>query len=128
MKERQLSTHPNSIEAAGDVLARAIADAFDGPKKRPLTAPPKYKLALVTWTGAYAIITLTLVLLGSTMARWPLALRTLVLSALMVVTLTWLVMPGLSRLLRPWLFTPSVLPGASSAIAARQLLRHHRRA
>jgi antibiotic biosynthesis monooxygenase (ABM) superfamily enzyme len=107
MKERHSSTHPNSIEAAGDVLARAIADAFDGPK-RPLTAPPKYKLALVTWTGAYAIITLTLVLLGSTMARWPLALRTLVLSALMVATLTWLVMPGLTRLLRRWLFTPSV--------------------
>jgi uncharacterized protein len=108
MKERQLSTHTNPIEAAGDVLAGAIADAFEGPKERPLTVPPKYKLALVTWTGAYAIITLTLALLGSTMAHWPLALRTLFLSALMVATLTWLVVPGLTRLLRRWLFTPSV--------------------
>jgi antibiotic biosynthesis monooxygenase (ABM) superfamily enzyme len=108
MKERHLSTHPNSIEPAGDVWVRAIADAFDGRKKGALTAPPKYKLALVTWTGAYAIITLTLALLGSTMAHWPLALRTLVLSAVMVATLTWLVMPGLTRLLRRWLSTPSV--------------------
>jgi uncharacterized protein len=33
----------------------------------------------------------------------PLALRTLVLSVLMVVTLTWLVMPALTRALRSWL-------------------------
>jgi antibiotic biosynthesis monooxygenase (ABM) superfamily enzyme len=106
MEERQLSTRPNSIEPVGDVVAQTIAEAFDGPKKDPLTAPPKYKLALVTWTGAYAIITLTLALLGPTMARWPLAMRTLVLSALMVTTLTWLVIPGMTRLLRRWLFTP----------------------
>jgi len=108
MKERHSSTQTNPFEAPGDVLAGRIADASDGPKERPATAPPKYKLALLTWTGAYAIITLTLALLGSTMAHWPLALRTLFLSALMVSTLTWLVMPGLTRLLRRWLFTPSV--------------------
>jgi uncharacterized protein len=108
MKERHSSTEANPIEAAGDLLAGTIADAFDGPKKHPSTAPPKYKLALLTWTAAYAIITLTLALLGSTMAHWPLALRTLFLSALMVATLTWLVMPGLTRLLRRWLFTPSM--------------------
>jgi uncharacterized protein len=103
MTERQLSTHPNSLEVAGDVLARAIADEFDRPKERP-SHPARYKLALLTWTGAYAIITLTLTLLGSTMAHWPLPLRTLVLSALMVATLTWLVMPTLTRILRRWLF------------------------
>ena len=108
MKEHHSSSQANPVETAGDVLAGTIADAFDGPKKRLATAPPKYKLALLTWTGAYAIITLTLALLGSTMAHWPLALRTLFLSALMVATLTWLVMPGLTRLLRGWLFTPSV--------------------
>jgi antibiotic biosynthesis monooxygenase (ABM) superfamily enzyme len=37
------------------------------------------------------------------MAGWPLALRTLVLSLVMVTALTWLVMPGLTRLFRAWL-------------------------
>jgi antibiotic biosynthesis monooxygenase (ABM) superfamily enzyme len=37
------------------------------------------------------------------MTAWPLALRTLVLSATMVVTLTWVVMPRLTRLFQPWL-------------------------
>jgi hypothetical protein len=49
------------------------------------------------------VITLILVVLGPAMAAWPLALRTLVVSVLMVGALSWLVMPGLTRLLRPWL-------------------------
>jgi len=65
--------------------------------------PPRHKLALLTWAGAYVVITLILELLGPTMAPWPLALRTLVLSALMVAALTWLVIPGLTRLFKDWL-------------------------
>jgi antibiotic biosynthesis monooxygenase (ABM) superfamily enzyme len=65
--------------------------------------PPRYKLALLTWVAAYPIITVILGLLGPELASWPLGLRTLVVSVLMVATLTWLVMPGLTRVLRPWL-------------------------
>jgi len=67
------------------------------------TGPPRYKLALLTWAGAYTVITLMLTLLGPLMTSWPLALRTLVLSSTMVVTLTWVVMPRLTRLFQPWL-------------------------
>lgn len=67
------------------------------------SGPPRYKLALLTWVGAYALITLILAVLGPAMVSWPLPLRTLVLSATMVVALTWLVMPRLTRLFRPWL-------------------------
>jgi uncharacterized protein len=66
-------------------------------------APPRYKLALLTWAGAYALITLILGLLGPTIAPWPLLLRTLLVSATMVVALTWLVMPRLTRVFRGWL-------------------------
>lgn len=67
------------------------------------SAPPRHKLALLTWLGAYPVITVILALLGPAIISWPLALRTFVLSVLMVITLTWLVMPGLTRALRPWL-------------------------
>jgi antibiotic biosynthesis monooxygenase (ABM) superfamily enzyme len=83
------------------------------PRRRPVrraaspaaapTGPPRYKLALLTWVAAYPIITVILGLLGPELASWPLGLRTLVVSVLMVATLTWFVMPGLTRLLRPWL-------------------------
>jgi antibiotic biosynthesis monooxygenase (ABM) superfamily enzyme len=74
-----------------------------GPMKNPKSSPPRHKLALLTWLGAYPVITLILALLGPSIVTWPLALRTLVLSVLMVATLTWLVMPALTRVLRPWL-------------------------
>ena len=69
----------------------------------PPGAPPRYKQVLVTWAGAYGMITLILDLLGPTMAGWPLMLRTLLISVLMVMALTWIVLPALTRLFRPWL-------------------------
>jgi uncharacterized protein len=74
------------------------------PVQTPPSAPPRFKLALLTWAGAYAVITLILGVLGPTMAGWPLALRTLVLSVLVVSSLTWVIVPTLVRLFRPWLF------------------------
>jgi uncharacterized protein len=71
-------------------------------KQRP-AGPPRYKLALLTWAAAYAVITLLLDVLGPTMASWPLLLRTLVLSATMVTALTWVIMPRLTRLFGGWL-------------------------
>jgi uncharacterized protein len=69
----------------------------------PPGAPPRHKLALVTWAGAYGMITLIIWLLGPAIAGWPLVLRTLVISVLMVMALTWVVLPALTRLFRPWL-------------------------
>lgn len=76
-----------------------------GHVSRPSVAPPRYKLALLSWVGAYVVITAILAVLGPLMARWPLPLRTLLLSVLMVVAMTWLVMPSLARLCRGWLRT-----------------------
>jgi antibiotic biosynthesis monooxygenase (ABM) superfamily enzyme len=70
-------------------------------------SPPRYKLALITWVGAYVLITLILEVLGPAMARWPLPLRTLLLSAMMVPALTWVVLPALTYLLRGWLVSTS---------------------
>ena len=82
-------------------------------------APPRYKLALLTWAGAYTVITAILALLGPFMATWPLLLRTLLLSGLMVVAMTWLVIPSLTRLFRSWLMSaPRPSARAASTMAA----------
>ena len=69
----------------------------------PPPAPPPYKIALLTWVGAYPVITVIIAVLGPPTARWPLPLRTLLISVLMVVALTWAVLPALRYLLRGWL-------------------------
>jgi antibiotic biosynthesis monooxygenase (ABM) superfamily enzyme len=66
-------------------------------------APPRYKLALLSWAGAYTVITAILALLGPSMATWPLPLKTLPLSVLMVIAMTWFVIPTLTRVFRGWL-------------------------
>jgi len=73
-------------------------------------APPRYKLALLTWAGAYEVITLILDLLGPTMAGWPLVLRTLLISVLMTTALTWIVVPAFTRLFRAWLLAATPAP------------------
>ena len=65
--------------------------------------PPRYKLALLTWGAAYVVITLILGVLGPLFADWPLPLRTLLISAMMVCILTWGVLPLLMRLFGGWL-------------------------
>jgi antibiotic biosynthesis monooxygenase (ABM) superfamily enzyme len=65
--------------------------------------PPRHKMALLTWPGAWALITLILWVLGPVTDTWPLPLRTLVISVLMVVGLTWLVIPYLTRIFAGWL-------------------------
>jgi uncharacterized protein len=71
-----------------------------------MTAPPRYKLALLSWAGAYAVITLILYVLGPATASWPLPLRTLVISALMAPAMVYLVMPVLTSQFRGWLAQP----------------------
>ena len=61
------------------------------------------RLALLTWAGAYAVILLVLAVGGPAMAGWPLAVRALVLSALMVAAMTWVIVPVVTRLFRGWL-------------------------
>jgi antibiotic biosynthesis monooxygenase (ABM) superfamily enzyme len=100
---RQFETHELRLERELDAVR-------DHARPRP-AGPPRYKLALLTWAGAYAVITAILAALGPLMATWPLLLRTLLLSVLMVIAMTWLVIPSLTRLFRGWL-TP-VSPGSA---------------
>lgn len=74
--------------------------------RSPHNPPPRWKMALATLLGVYP----TSLLLGSTVAgavhHWPLPVRSLVIAACMVVLLTWVVMPLVTRLLRGWLHSP----------------------
>jgi antibiotic biosynthesis monooxygenase (ABM) superfamily enzyme len=82
-----------------------MSDRHPDPRRAP--APPRYKVALLTWAAAYTVITAMLAVLGPAIAAWPLPLRTLLLSVSMVVSLTWLLVPALTRLFRGWLASAS---------------------
>jgi putative oxidoreductase len=70
---------------------------------RQHSGPPRTKLALLTWVGAYAVILVVLAVGGPALASWPLALRALVVSGLMVAAMTWVIVPVMTWLFRGWL-------------------------
>jgi antibiotic biosynthesis monooxygenase (ABM) superfamily enzyme len=74
--------------------------------KIPPTAPanrPRWKTAVVVWVAIYPSITLVLWLAGPRMASWPLAVRTLAVTAFVVPLMAFVLLPVLQRLLGPWL-------------------------
>ena len=78
-------------------LAPAVAPASMHPRRA--------RMAVVTWMGIFPVVSLYLWLVS----LWPGFLdlpflpRTAVFTALIVATMTWVVMPRLTRLMRGWL-------------------------
>jgi antibiotic biosynthesis monooxygenase (ABM) superfamily enzyme len=66
--------------------------------------PPRWKMVLTTFLGAYPLIFLIQWLVTPGTASWPLPLRAAVFPVLLLPLLTYVIMPGLSRLLRLWLY------------------------
>ena len=67
------------------------------PNREP--APPRYKIAVVTWFGVFPVVTVIVSLFG----HWLNLLPTLVLTV-MVTLMTYVIMPRLTRLFSFWLY------------------------
>ena len=92
--------HRNPPPATGPDGGADDTSASDTPRPR---GQARAKLALLSWAGAYAELLLVLAIGGRAMAGWPLALRPLALSGLMVASVTWVIVPAMTRLFRRWL-------------------------
>jgi antibiotic biosynthesis monooxygenase (ABM) superfamily enzyme len=69
----------------------------------PIRAFPRWKMAIATFLGVFPVVTVLGLTVGPQMASLPLLLRNAVFNACVVVLLTWLVMPLITRLLHGWL-------------------------
>jgi uncharacterized protein len=74
---------------------------------KSIVAPPRWKMAIVSFIGAYGISSLASHILGLYFGQMPL-LTNLLMTIILVVGLTYLVMPLLSRLLQGWLYPRNV--------------------
>jgi antibiotic biosynthesis monooxygenase (ABM) superfamily enzyme len=70
-------------------------------------APPRYKMVPVTLLAIYPLILLAQATLVPLLSGWPVLLRTLVTSALLVCLMTYVAMPLVTRLFSRWLYGPA---------------------
>jgi len=71
------------------------------------SAPPKWKMAIVSFIGAYSISSMAHYVLNIYLGQRPLLIE-LLMTITLVIGLTYFAMPLLSRLLRRWLYPKSI--------------------
>ncbi|HET7273226.1 MAG TPA: antibiotic biosynthesis monooxygenase [Rubrobacter sp.] len=77
---------------------------FTLPSRPGEPAPPRYKMAVVTWIAVFPLATAIFALTHPLLGGLPTVLRTLVFTLIMVTTMTYVVMPRMTRLFSFWLY------------------------
>lgn len=90
---------PSRVEVVG-----GIVPWFTLPGQNPVQPPPKYKMTVVSWLALYPTVTMIFWLFGKPLEVMPLPLRTLLVTAVVMVIMSYVLMPRFTRWFAPWLF------------------------
>lgn len=77
---------------------------FTLPNQPMIKPPPRYKMAILTWIAVYTLLSILGFSLAPLLAALPAFIRTFIISIIMVVLMTYLVMPWMTRLTKAWLY------------------------
>lgn len=92
--------------AEGDPEYRLLSglEAWFTLPQTPVNHPPvRWKMALITWLGIFPTVSLLLAFVAPLLASLPFLLRTAVITGLVVVIMTWGIMPRLVPFFHHWL-------------------------
>ena len=95
----KLLIEPSKIE-----VMSGIVTWFTLPSQNPVQPPPKYKMTIVSWLALYPTVTLLFFLLGDLLQPLPLLLRTMIITAIVMVLMSYVLMPRFTRWFAFWLF------------------------
>ncbi len=94
-----LLVSPSEVETMS-----GIVNWFTLPGHNPVKPPPKSRMTFVSWLALYPTVTLIFFLFGDLLAQVPLLLRTLIVTAVVMVAMSYLLMPRFTRWFAFWLF------------------------
>jgi uncharacterized protein len=94
-----LLASPSQVETTSGIVTW-----FTLPGHNPVKPPPKYKMTVVSWLALYPTVTLIFLLFGPWLERIPLLLRTLLITAVVMVCMTYVLMPRFTRWFAFWLY------------------------
>ncbi len=102
-RRRWLDRVPEIAEETGKHRVTGLETWFELPG-RTAPAPPRWKMAIVTWLGVVPLATFFGLVVFPLIAGFPTPLRVLILPTIFVPTMTWLIMPRMTRLFSRWLY------------------------
>ncbi|WP_288362265.1 antibiotic biosynthesis monooxygenase [uncultured Spongiibacter sp.] len=88
-------------------ITEGIVTWFTLPGHNPVLPPPRYKMTLVSWLTLYPAVTAIFFLLGDWLATLPLPLRTLIVTATVMLLMSYVLMPRMTRWFSRWLYPKS---------------------
>lgn len=77
---------------------------FTLPTQLGKPAPPRYKMAVITWLGVYSCVMVLGYILKPILGNLPLFLNQAISIAIVVILLTYIIMPRLTKLFSKWLY------------------------
>ena len=80
---------------------------FSLPGRNPVTPPRKYKMAVVSWLGLFPTVAVIFALFGEPLQHLPLLPRVALVTAVVIILMTYVIMPRLTRWFAFWLFPKS---------------------
>ncbi|MDI3326245.1 antibiotic biosynthesis monooxygenase [Pontibacterium granulatum] len=90
---------PSQIE-----VTSGLVTWFSMPGQNPVQPPPKYKMTCVSWLALCPTVTLIFWLFGDLLAQLPLVPRSILVTAVVMVLMSYVLMPRFSRWFAFWLF------------------------
>jgi len=92
------------LEAPPAVQRTGLETWFGPPSGGPsMVPPPRWKMWLISLLAIYPLVLAFLVWVSPHITRWPLALRAATLPLVVLTLMTFVIMPNVTRALRPWL-------------------------
>jgi uncharacterized protein len=101
----QKNPEVNNFSTRHYASATGLETWFHVPDFKAVVAPPKWKMVIATFIVANIINSMSRYILNPFLTHWPLLASTTVYTIILVVLLTYLGMPTMSRLLRRWLYS-----------------------
>lgn len=77
---------------------------FTLPGKPILTPPPRYKMAIVTWLAITPLLICFSLIFGEYLSQFPVILRFFLTTPWIVLIMTYLWMPFMTKMFRRWLY------------------------
>ena len=92
------------IQPSEREVTSGIVTWFTLPGQNPVTPPPKWKMTIVSWLALYPAVTLVFLVFGDVLTQVPLLLRTLLVTAVVMLLMSYVLMPRMTRWFAFWLF------------------------